>query len=719
MSQSFVFVCRVRLAVGIVCLAAVPHPTRAGSTSNAPSASLPEIVVTASRATRSAQDEPNTVYVFDRQGDASRASDRTLPDLLAGTPSVMLQKTAYSQGSPFLRGFTGFRTLCLIDGIRLNNSVFRDGPNQYWNTVDSLSLARTELVMGPGSVLYGSDAIGGTLNALPLAPPAWNGSPVWAPELFYRGATAERSTIGRVQVGGRPDPHVGFVGGYSYKDFGDLIGGDTVGRQRHTGYGEQDWDARLDLYFNADTTLTLAHQTVTQDDAWRTHRTIYGIDWQGLSHGTDLVHAFDQQRDLSYAKFCAINLDGLVNRVTVTVSQQVQQEDQYTVPGSPTADRVRQGFDVTTWGTALQLESDTRLGDWVYGAEYYRDGVDSYNRKYRPDGSLKSVGIQGPVADDATYETLGFYVQDTIKLCNGWLDVIPGVRYTFTSVDADRFQDPVTKLAASLANDWEAAVGSLRLLCPLTADREHVVFASVAQGFRAPNLSDLTRLDVARSGELEVPSPNLDPEKFVSGEIGIKTKCGPLAAQAAYYYTLIDDMIVRAPTGQMVGSPPLREVTKLNAGSGYVQGAELSMQYDFTSQWSARVAGSWMDGKVDAYPTSAATKERGYLSRLMPLTAAVALRWQTENGRYWCEAAANLADKADKLSVDDTRDTQRIPPGGTPGYIVYHVRTGAQVTEMLRLTLALENIFNEDYRTHGSGVNEPGRNLIFSALARF
>jgi hemoglobin/transferrin/lactoferrin receptor protein len=671
------------------------------------------VVVTASRTGQDPQRIPATVYSFAREDDP--AARRTLPDLLAGTPSVMLQKTAYGQGSPFLRGFTGFRTLCLIDGIRLNNSVFRDGPNQYWNTVDALAISRTELVMGPGSVLYGSDAIGGTLNALPLAPPDWTGAPAWERELFYRGATAERSTIGRMQVGGRPDPRVGFVGGYSYKDFGDLLGGDTVGRQHDTGYDEQDWDALLNFYFNADTTLTLAHQTVTQDDAWRTHKTIYGLDWQGLSHGSDLVHTFDQQRDLTYAKLRADNLDGAVDRLEWTISQQVQQEDQYTVKGDRTQER--QGFDVDTWGTALQLASDTRLGDWVYGAEYYRDGVDSYNRKYKPDGSLKSISIQGPVADDASYDTLGLYVQDTLHLCQGWLDVTPGARYSYTRVAADRVYDPVTRARTTLADDWQAAVSSLRLLAPLTRTREQVLFAGISQGFRAPNLSDLTRLDTARSGELETPSPNLDPEKFVSSEIGFKTRSGPLSGQAAYYYTWIDDMIMRTPTGDMIAGQ--REVTKRNGGQGYVHGMELSACYQFTPQWSARLSGSWMDGRSDSYPTSTAAKERDLLTRLMPPTAEAAVRWQTPDGRYWCELAANLAEKADDLSLDDQRDTQRIPPGGTPGYAVYHLRTGTQVTEYLRLTVALENLANEDYRNHGSGVNEPGRNLVFSALAKF
>jgi hemoglobin/transferrin/lactoferrin receptor protein len=695
-------------------------PARAESPTNR-SASTPQvitnIVVTASRTERSLQDEPSTVYTIGRQDDPAADADRTLPDLLAGTPSVMLQKTSYGQGSPFLRGFTGFRTLCLIDGIRLNNSVFRDGPNQYWNTVDPLSIARSELVMGPGSVLYGSDAIGGTLNAIPLAPPAWTGAPTWEPELFYRGATAERSTVARAQVAARPEAHVGFVGGYSYKEFGDLIGGNTVGKQPHTGYGEQDWDARLDISFNEDVMLTLAHQSVNQDDAWRTHRTPYGIDWQELSHGTDRVHTFDQDRDLSYAKLRALNLEGPVNRAEFTVSRQNQQEKQYTVPGSLTADHVRQGFDVTTWGTALELQSDSRLGELVYGAEYYRDGVDSYNRKYYPDGSLHSVGIQGPVADDAAYETLGLYLQDTLRLCSGWLDVIPGARYTWTRADADRLQDPVTKLPTALTKEWEAFVGSLRVLAPLTQDRDHVLFASVAQGFRAPNLSDLTRLDTARSGELETPCPGLKPEKYLAGEIGGKTRCGPFSGQAAYYYTLIDNMVIRTPTGNTVGG--LTEVTKRNSGQGYVQGVEVSARCEFSSQWSARAAGSWMDGKIDSYPTSTATKHRDYLTRLMPPAAELALRWQTTDARYWCEAAASLAARADKLSADDQRDTQRIPPDGTPGYAVYHLRTGAQITEYLRVTLALENICNEDYRIHGSGVNEPGRNLVLTAQAKF
>ena len=676
---------------------------------------LGEIVVTPSRAARDIHSTPSAVYRLDASEAATQEAIRTTPDMLDGIPSVMVQKTAYGQGSPFLRGFTGFRTLCLIDGIRLNNSVFRDGPNQYWNTVDPLSVRDYELVMGPGSVLYGSDAIGGVLNALTIEPPTWNGAPNWESRLYYRGATAERSNVGRVQVGSRASRQLGFVGGVSLKDFGDLRGGRDVGVQEHTGYDEQDYDAKISYNVNEDSQFTLGHQTVNQNDAWRTHKTIYGIDWDGLSVGDDKVHSYDQYRDLTYLRYRAENPDGAIDAAELTLSRQAQSEDLHRVKKDSSIEK--QGVDVTTWGVALQMESDSRAGDWVYGVEYYRDGVDSQARKYKSDGSLSKVEIQGPVADDASYDTAGLYVEDTFHCFGEKVDVVPGARYTYASADADKVKDPVTGKKISINDNWSAIVGSLRLLLPLTPDRKSVLFGGISQGFRAPNLSDLTRLDTARSNEIETPTPDLDPEKYVAYEIGLKSRVGALVSQWSYYYTAIDNMIVRTPTGRKIDDN--MEVTKKNSGDGYVQGVELSETYHFTSEWSAWMTASWMDGKVDTYPASTAEKKRDSLSRLMPPTAQAGARWQRETGKYWVEMVSDLADTADKLSADDQRDTQRIPPDGTPGYAVFHARTGTQVTKNLELSLALENIFDKDYRIHGSGVNEPGRNLVLTAQCVF
>jgi hemoglobin/transferrin/lactoferrin receptor protein len=505
------------------------------------------------------------------------------------------------------------------------------------------------------------------------------------------------------------------VGGISLKDFGDVRGGKEVGLQEHTGYEEFDWDLRADYHFTQNTRLTLAHQTVSQEDAWRTHRTIYGVKWDGLKRGDDKRLSYDQRRDLTYLKFQGQDLSGALDGLEATVSRQVQSEDLYRIKKDDKGEQ--QGFDVTTWGATLQLQSGTPIGDWVYGAEYYRDSVVSYGRKYKANGQLDAVEIQGPVADDAAYHTVGVFIEDTLKLFDGQLEVEPGLRYTYSKLDANRVKDPRTGKATSVDGNWNAAVGSLRLLHPLTDDRKHVVFAGVSQGFRAPNLSDLTRLDIARSTELETPVSDLDPERYVSYEIGVKSRAARLTTQLSYYYTSIADMIVRAPTGRKING--LDEVTKKNSGHGFVQGVELTETIQLAREWSTWVSAAWMDGQVDAYPKSTTKVERDYISRLMPPTAEVGLRWQQESGRYWGELVGAMAAKADKLAADDVRDTQRIPPGGTPGYAVGHARVGTSVIKNLDLTLALENIFDKDYRIHGSGVNEPGRNLVVTAAYTF
>jgi hemoglobin/transferrin/lactoferrin receptor protein len=260
-------------------------------------------------------------------------------------------------------------------------------------------------------------------------------------------------------------------------------------------------------------------------------------------------------------------------------------------------------------------------------------------------------------------------------------------------------------------------VGSLRTLIPLTTGGGVVLYAGASQGFRAPNLSDLTRLDTARSSEIETPVSDLDPEKFISYEVGLKSRAGRLTSQLACYYTDIDGMIVRAPTGRTIDG--LAEVTKKNAGAGYVRGVEFSGTYAISASWSAWAALGVMDGKVDGYPTSDTETSREYISRLMPPTLEAGFRWKSKNGKYWSEVACNAAEKADRLSADDVRDTQRIPPGGTPGYAVVAVRAGTKLYDNMDLSIAVENVGDMDYRIHGSGVNEPGRNAILTVACVF
>jgi len=202
-----------------------------------------DLVVTASRLPSPEFDEPFIVDTVDADRIRDR-SYRTTADLFGDIPAVMVQKTGYGQGSPYIRGFTAFRNLFLVDGVRLNNAVFRDGPNQYWNTVDALSIDRVEIVKGPGSVLYGSDSIGGTVNVLTKGPTGYGEGFNAGGRLSYRLSSAERSQIGRVEAWSTWDHTFGLYVGGSVKHFGDLEGGAGVGTQDETGYHEWDGDMK-------------------------------------------------------------------------------------------------------------------------------------------------------------------------------------------------------------------------------------------------------------------------------------------------------------------------------------------------------------------------------------------------------------------------------------------------------------------------------------------
>jgi hemoglobin/transferrin/lactoferrin receptor protein len=693
---------------GAALAAPAPHP------GNLDPVLFPTVVVAATAYDTGAFQLPYSTSILTAEWLARRLP-RTLPGALEELPGVMVQKTGTAQGAPYLRGFTGFRTLLLVDGIRLNNSVFREGPNQYWGTVDPLALDRLEVVKGPSSVVYGSDAIGGTVNAVSLVPTASGRGARFDGRAVYRYASADDSHTGRLQATGQLGESLGAHLGLSRKNYHDLRAGRGTGEQPHTGYTESGLDAALTHPLGAHARLSLLAQDFSQDDAWRTHATVFGSTWQGVRPGSDLQRSLDQHRRLYAAQLHADRLPGAIARLHAGLSQQSQREDQFRLRG----DRRREdtGFDVDTFGAFLHAQSPSPLGRWVYGGEFYRDRVDSYSVRYRADGGLSQIDLQGPVGDDASYDLLGGYVENRLPRL-GPVDLVIGGRYNHAAADAQRVRDPLTGAASRVAASWHSVVGSLRGVVNLDDRGRHNLFAGFSEAFRAPNLSDLTRFDIAEGGQIETPAPGLEPEYFVTAEAGWRTQqeCG--SASIAWFHTRIRNQIIRTPTGARVDG--LEEVTKRNSGAGFVHGIELAGSLQLPRAWTLTGVLTWMEGELDTYPTANATRlVRAPLSRVMPPTGHLSLRWAPPTSRFWAEAAIRAAARQDQLAPSDRVDTERIPASGTPGFGVVHLRAGWRPIPALALVIALENITDEDYRIHGSGVNEPGRNLVLSLDYRF
>ncbi|NIA27032.1 MAG: TonB-dependent receptor [Desulfobulbaceae bacterium] len=690
---------------------------------------LDEIIVTASRRSEKAFVVPYTVNVQDARELIENRQVRTLVDAMRELPGVMVQKTGHGQGSPYVRGFTGLRTLFLIDGIRLNNSTFREGPNQYWNTVDPFSVQRLELVKGPSSVLHGSDAIGGTVNAISRNYDDLDGKETRG-RIVVRGASAEESFVARPEVGYKSG-NLKLLAGFSYKDFGDLHAGGGTGDQPRTGYDERDADIKITYDISAKRRLTAAVQRVTQDDAWRVHKTVFAKSWRGTTTGNELRRSLDQRRTLAYLQYEARDMNALASNMTLSLSWHQQDEERLRVRNDGRIDR--QGTKVGTLGLWGQLDIPARRGPWTTGVEVYRDNVDSFRKDFNADGTLRRSGIQGPVADDASYVIADAFVQKQTAIGDNG-ELVAGVRYTWSQADANSVQNPTTGGRMAVKDSWNNVVGSLRYSHDIGAGRpSHVAGASVgaasrrdtairlfvglSQGFRAPNLSDLTRFDSARTNEIETPAIGLDPERFLTFEIGTKFESVDWSGQVSIYRTSINDMIVRTPTGRIIDGD--EEITKKNSGRGFVNGIELQARYRLTDAWSVFGNLAWVDGEVDTFPDSNPVSVREPLDRLMPFQAYLGGRWQPAAASYWLEALLSMADKQGKLSTRDRADTDRIPPNGTPGYAVLTLRGGWGVTKDWRVSVAAENIFDENYRVHGSGLNEPGRSLVVSVIRTF
>ena len=670
---------------------------------------LKNIVVTAKRLPEKSLETPYMVDTVKMNDFAAQRQYRTSAEALEDIPGVMVQKTSYGQGSPYIRGLTGFHNVLMVDGIRLNNSIWRPGPNQWFTLIDNWTIDRYEVMKGPASVLYGSDAAGGAVNAITRGREKWDDGLNIDKTVYYRFSTAEKSNSGRFEIRGNEGKQLGFTLGSSIQAFGDLYGGEGTGTMDKTGYNTYSGDMKIEYFFTPDEKLTFAHYTVAKRDAWRPHKTKYGFSWQGTSIGNEDKRVLDECHNLTYLKYDRTNISPWVDEFSATISWQRLTEERHRVRWNKSRPTDDQGTLVDTLGLDLQAISNTSIGRLVYGIDWYHDQVSSWKREYNPDGTFNKKGIQGPVGDNGRYDLVGVFLQDEIPVGRrGTLTL--GGRFTHAEADVNNVEDPDTGNKISIQSNWDSIVGNARFNYFLDADQHWNAYLGVSQSFRAPNLADLARLDSCRSGELETPVSNLDLERFTTYETGLKTSYDNFEGQLAWFYTDIDDMIIRAATGNIVDGDD--EVTKKNVGRGYLTGVEFASRWRFHPRWTAFGSLGWNYGSLVQYPSSDPIKDREPLSRLMPLTGEFGIRWDRSDRKVWVELACTAAGHQDHFPACDALDTQRIPPGGTPGYFTVDLRGGWKPVENLEIWAGLENITNESYRIVGSGVNEPGINFM-------
>jgi hemoglobin/transferrin/lactoferrin receptor protein len=665
---------------------------------------LDDLVVVATQSERSLADTPSTVYLLGPQELTMRLQPKALADALGAVPGVHLQKTGHGMTSPYLRGYTSQRIVLVADGMRMNNSYLREGPNQYWNQIDGFFYDELEVLMGPASFLYGSDAVGGVVHA--RSGPAergeaedglqWQGG-----ELLFRISSAESSFTEHLDAKFAIDDDWTFRLGLTRQDFGELRTGDSTDNPA-TNYEQWGGNARATYWITDDVRIVLGLDHFDQDNVGRVHKTVDYVPWHGTRPESDLHRTFDHDRQNAFARLEVRENEGWYEELDLAVIHQHLREREARTTSSLQDREYETRID--TKGLTLRLRSpQTGLGRWTTGANYYLDRVSSWAE--RDDVPRR----QGNVGDDSDYQLFWTYLQNEYPLSDRF-ELISGIAYTYIDMEAGTVD--FGSHVDSLSGNWDAVTAGVRLLYRALPNERLNIFTGVSQGFRAPNLSDSTR-DGDFGDGLEAPTADLDEERFTTLELGLKSQSKQGYLQASAYHTFMRDRIGRLQKNGTGGA------TKTNLDEGYVQGLEVQAGWNFRPDWQLFGRIAWQEGREDFFydrdlARPGATQS---VSRMQPLNGQVGLRWENLADACWAEFVVDMADKQDKLALTSTGN--RFPQQGTPGYAVYHLRAGMRVADNTDLTIAIENIGDKDYRIHGSGTNEPGRNLVATLRLAF
>ena len=666
---------------------------------------LDDTVVVSGRYSEEAFRTDRSVSVVDRYSLLDEAP-RTTPWALRESAGVFVQETNYGGGSPIVRGMLGPQLLILVDGVRFNNAVYRTGPVQYLNLLDPFSLDRIEVLRGPGSVLYGSDAMGGVIEVFPIEPKDFreHEAPAATGRAVFRYSSADRGLVGSglANVGGGGTSG---LAGVTYKSFDDLATDRGGGTEPYSGYDHLSTTASLAQRFSRwDFKLSYLFSRIP--DAGRTDR---------LPAGS--LEIYDNESHLVWGRVTVRDLP-LSTRAGYTFSWQdfFERKDSIRLDDDLVT-RLRTTRDgVTDQTMGHDLDLDTRLFQdrlrFQYGLMWYRDWVDSERRVRDPGGPWERVGDQS-YPEGSTYDHYGGFLLahgDPVRTAGGHVIRMGGGYRLHVMAGHAPAQPAVDLPAVDFSHTGHVFQASAQYLY---RDTLNTAF-TFSQGFRAPNLQEAVQL--GDTGQFfHVPNEKLAPESSNTLEWLTRLKLWRLTTTGTFYVSFLDDLIKREGATwqgeEQVGGKWVRR--NVNAGNGLIWGAEGSLFADLGYGLSLRgnITYTWGEEDVPDAPNVP-------LSRIPPLFGTAVVRYAT-GGTGWtgfAETGIRAAARQSRLSEDDERDA-RIPEGGTPGWWTWNLRLGVEMDRNVRVSLVAENLLDNLYKYHGSGIYASGVNVLLTVEA--
>jgi hemoglobin/transferrin/lactoferrin receptor protein len=693
--------------------------------------------------------------------DIFKESPQTTADLLASVPGIKVQKSQFGGGSPVLRGMESNRVLLVVDGVRMNNAIYRKGHLQNSITISPSQLERTEIVFGPSSVIYGSDALGGVIHYYTKTPKTAEKETIKS-GFFSRIGTVNQEVTTSVSAELSFKKWASYTS-ISYSSFGDL----QMGKKRSHGF--LDWSLVPNFSENTDVNYvvnpTLNSDPTIQRNTGYDQKDVLQKFYIPLSEKTNIninlqysissdIPRFDklselkdgslkfaewyygpQQRFLASTQI-AINPEkkGLDKGVFTIAYQNIKESRVQRKFGSLKRMYRNEEVDVYSingdFTVPLTTDKNRNLS---YGFEVTYNDVSSVSEGKTISVSNNKVtgfngvfNVQSRFPDGgSSYMSTAVYT-DYRQDLNAKSTLNTGVRLTRTNLKAMWIDQSFITLPQTEIELKNAAL-TATLGYVYKPTKNWKINSVISSGFRSPNLDDVGKVR-EKSGTVTLPNIDLKPEFAYSGEVGVKKFFNDRTFSFGFnmYYTLLDNYITREADGttNVYDGDVGNVVRNRNKGKAYITG--------YTANYLGRLNENWKTSGFITYTKGRTFDTDEPMSSIPPLFGRFEVSYRKNKIELTANYKFNSKKGIDQYNISEGIDNHVQTPivdanaanaldkyYGTPSWSAFGLNGRYSVNENFTVQGSLTNVFDEHYKEFASGVSAPGRNFSIAIQANF
>ena len=673
-------------------------------------------------------------------------------DMLINTGNIFVQKSQQGGSSPVIRGFEASRVLIIIDGVRHNTAIFRSGHLQNVITIDQNMLEQAEIMYGPSSTLYGSDALGGVVHLRTKSPKLSSTNKLLATGSGFTRLSSvnnEKTVHYDLSLGGKK---IAWLSSFTFSDFGDMKMGanypdkyPTFGRrdsliaffgfkdsviannnpqvQKFSAYKQ--WDVMQKLLFrqNDNITHSLNFQYSTTNNVPRYDRLQDRRNFGG-SIGTTLRFAqwyYGPQKRILGAYEFNIKSKGFFNEFRANINYQNVEESR-----QQREYRRYDRFDsrreqVKVWGFVIDARKKFRNHELTLGVDgQLNDAKSRADRTNLTTGLVSKLDSRYPDGKNKM-NYFGIYGQHILKSKNGKLVINDGIRLQAVSLrsrvlDNSFFNLPVTNFEQ---NNF-AVTGNLGMVYnPQSTTRITLGFSS---GFRSPNIDDLVKVfDFSVAKRVYVPNADIDPEYTYNIDLGIRQQVAKIILfEITGFYTFFRNAIVSAPfklNGQdsiVYNNVKSAVYANQNLNKARTYGFNTNIKIDFNKHLSLISTATYTRGRMEKFGLGEIPQDH-----IPPFFGKTSLNYEQSKFGVELYGMYNGWKKIKDYNPDGEDNQQYATADGMPSWFTLNWRGNVSICKTVQLQLGVENIFDRNYRYFASGFSAPGRNFIIALRAGF